>query len=188
MTSAISIEQDHHIFSLAKLMIRMNARACLIAQTLGISEPEARKWYRQIRGESSPSGQQPSDMRWYLKTSERRYSGAMLLSLYGICRQFMPAKWALVHAYKHYAVMTGGIDRGSEKSQVLPFSRANYLVQMFQDHSRLNAGGAINRHKTNVQLDIRRCRSCGTICLFDVNDANRVCPFCDDHKGHVSTA
>lgn len=185
MSSSISIEQNHYIFSLAKLMIRMNARACLVAQTLGVSEAEARKWYREIRGTSSPSGQQPSDLRWYLKTPDRRYYGALLLSLYSGARQTMASNWALVHAYKHFAMMTGGIDRGSEKSQVLPFSRANYLVQMFKDQSRLHAGGESNRHKTAVQLDMRKCRSCNTLCLFDINDANRVCPLCDDEKHHT---
>lgn len=47
-------EQNGALFELARLMINLNVRACVIAQTLGISETEARSWYRQIRGEKSP--------------------------------------------------------------------------------------------------------------------------------------
>jgi hypothetical protein len=174
-------EQNGALFELARLMINLNVRACVIAQTLGISETEARSWYRQIRGEKSPSGQQPSDMTWFLKTPERRYQSALLLSFYQLARPRMPARWAAVHAYKTFAEMVyGSSTLGAEQDYVLPFSRAHHLIQMWSDMRLVQATTA--RHKIAAPFTVGNCRTCNTMYLTDVNDANRQCPHCASAK------
>lgn len=91
-----------------RLMVKMQARACIVSRLTGISAAESRRIWHAENGRSSPSGQQPNDLRWFLKTSIRRSHAALILMLNHKAQRHLPAYAAFAHAYYHYARITSG--------------------------------------------------------------------------------
>ena len=90
-----------HNLEWAKIMAHLQARACVISRLTGMSASDSRKlWHAEI-GRSSPSGQQPNDADWFLKSGIRRTHSAMILQLYAISEKVLPAYAGFTHAYYH---------------------------------------------------------------------------------------
>jgi hypothetical protein len=172
------------VYPWARLMLRMYARACVISQLTGLSALDTRNLWRDVIGGSSPSGQQPNDLAWYLKTPQRRSHAALLLVLYDQSKQKLPGYAAYAHAFYHYARMTASPSeshmwlesgdpafRGSERDYVIPFSRGHFLVHMFTNE--LMMSGA-----RKCELIIQQCGKCGGLYLKHQNEAGRYCPTC----------
>ena len=170
--------------SWARFMSKMQARACIVSRVTGLSGTEARRIWKMIFGRSSPSGQQPTDFAWFLKTPERRSHAALLLMLYQQAQEGMPEYADFSHAYYHYGRMTGGnispqewqnddpAFRMSEKDYVIPFSRGHFLALTYTD----------DLDRTGVRkcpLQLRRCKSCGGIYLAHWDEAQNKCPVHD---------
>ncbi len=174
----------------ARLMAHLQARACIISRVTGMSAADSRRlWHNEI-GRSSPSGQQPNDFDWFLKSGTRRIHAAMILQLYAIAEKSLPSYAALTHAYYHYARMTAGMAdreswttdpafRRSEEDYVIPFSRAHFLSQIYTDDELENG-------KRKCPLQVRRCKSCGTLYLGHVEETSKKCPICSSKKNAIS--
>lgn len=180
------------IYEWITLMIKMQARACIISKIAGVTSPEARKIWREETGRSSPSGQQPTDSSWFLKTPIRRFHAALILQLYARSVKILPEYAAFAHCYYHYARITAGIYpkekwvdadpafREAEDDYVIPFSRAYFLVSTYTDDE---VSGV-----RCCELQVRKCRNCNSIFLSHVQEIQRKCPQCcakkpeDNHK------
>lgn len=173
----------------AEKMVRLCARACVITQLTGLPSSEVRALWQRIAGRSSPSGQQPNDLGWYLKTANRRYHSALIVQLFSRAKSTMPDFAALTHAYYHYARLTASLDRpnGSlwtpitgedpayrpnERDYEIPFSRAHYLCQSYTDEKLVNG-------RRMCELQIRRCAKCGGLYMSSDTEAGRYCPLCE---------
>lgn len=175
---------SQHVYPWARLMVQMCARACVISQITGLSQLDTRNLWREIAGDSSPSGQQPNDLMWYLKTPQRRSHAAMLVRLYGHARRSLPEYAAYAHAYYHYARITASpaqsylwaatgdpAFRTNERDYVLPFSRGHFLTQSYTD-DKLMSG------RRKCELEIRRCRKCQGQYMAHVSEGGVICPVC----------
>lgn len=171
-------------------MVKMQARACVISRLTGISAAESRRIWHAENGRSSPSGQQPNDLRWFLKTAIRRSHSALILMLYNRAQADLPAYAAFAHAYYHYARIAAGesnqeswVDddpafRSSEADYVIPFSRAHYLAVTYTDDTRLNGD-------RKCPLMLRKCKSCDATFLLDESETEKNCPACASVKNKV---
>lgn len=178
---------DASLQSWVLLMIKMQARACVISRITGISLADARKIWHAQNKRSSPSGQQPNDLSWFLKTTVRRYHSALLLSLYAQAKLKLPDYAAFAHAYYHYARITSGDPqrhydeatdpafRPTENDYAIPFSRAHYLITSYTDEV-----GLIGNRKCPLQL--RRCKCCDGVYLADESEVERTCTLCTNKK------
>lgn len=174
-----SKEEIGTVFAYAMLMIRMRARACAISQLTGLKSLEVRTLWREKMGESSPSGQQPNDIAWYVKTPQRRAHAALLYRLYAQCSPHFPRYAAYAHAYYHYARMTAPLAeyrtwsesgdpafRSNERDYVIPFSRGLFLCQILREDGKPS------------DLTIKRCRRCQGLYTALSTEAGNVCPTC----------
>jgi hypothetical protein len=165
-------------------MVRMHARACNISQATGVSTTLVRDLWRDVHARSSPSGQQPTDTAWFLKTAKRKMHSALLLLLYQKAVQTQPKKIAFASAYWHYASMTVtdsksamGPYRASEADYVVPYSRGSFLAGIYTE-------------KTDPQgrrfcpLHLKQCRTCQSIFLGESLKCEPKCPIC---SGEVDT-
>ncbi|ABM59466.1 FlhC family transcriptional regulator [Verminephrobacter eiseniae] len=177
---------DLQLYETAKVMAKMQARACVISRITGLSIADTRKIWHDEMGRSSPSGQQPNDDQWFLKSPLRRMHGALILQLYARAQKAMPPHAAFTHAYYHYARLTAGLAprstwqgdpafRQSEDDYVIPFLRAHFLTLLYTDET-LSDG----QRKCNLQT--RRCKSCGTLYLGHVEEVSSKCPICVAQK------
>ena len=183
--SVVSFEKER-TNNWAQFMARMQARACIISKITGISNADSRKIWKQVVGKGSPSGQQPADDNWFLKSPLRRTHSALILSLYAIAQKNMPQYAAFAHAYYHYARITAGIYenkfmtddpafRTNEDDYVIPFSRAYFLVLIYTDEE-------ISPGVRKCNLQVRRCRSCSSLYLSHVEEFGHKCPQCSSKK------
>lgn len=174
------------LYQCVQLLVKMNARACAITQLTGLPSLEVRDLWQSITGRSSPSGQQPNDLNWYLKTPTRRYHAALIVQLYVRALKTMPEYAALTHAYYHYARITGSMvnrsvwqERGdpafrnSEHDYELSFARAHYLCKSYSDE-------VLSTGQRKCMLKIKRCHKggCGGIYMSTENEAGKYCPLC----------
>lgn len=172
------------VYPWARMMVKLCARACVITQLTGLSQLDTRNLWREIAGDSSPSGQQPNDLNWYTKTPQRRAHAALLVRLYGQAARGMPEYAAYPHAFYHYARMTASpaesflwLDSGdpafrtSEKDYIIPFSRGYFLVQSYTEE-RFASG------RRKCELEIRRCRKCQGQYMAHINEGGVICPVC----------
>ena len=177
------IQSDLH--SQAKFMSKMQARACVISRITGLSGTEARRIWKKIFGRSSPSGQQPTDFAWFLKTPERRSHAGLLLMLYHRAQAgLLPENAQFPHAYYHYGRITGGsvapeswknkdpAFRSRENDYVIPFSRGHFLALTYTDE--IDRAGI-----RKCPLQLRRCKTCGGIYLGHWDEAQNKCPVHD---------
>ncbi len=180
MTSKVKLIES--VVPWARAMVLMRARACTIAEQLDMSKSDARRMWLEEHGKSSPSGLQPSDLSWYLKTPERRFQGAILLQIAHLSAQSLPLKVSFTHAYYHFARLTAGeykmgsqgddpAFRPTERDYTIPYSRGFYLYQIYSD-DKLNSG------QRKCSLIIRSCRVCKSKYLSSVDEANSKCPSC----------
>lgn len=165
----------------AEMMVGMGGRACIVAQLTSLSDSEVRGiWQRKV-GRSSPSGQQPNDPYWYLKSPIRRYHSALLVVLYSQCKH-MPSHAAFANAFYHYARVTAGpverekwehdpAFRASEKDYVIPFSRGHFLTSIYSDDTTDDG-------RRLCELQIRRCKKCQSLFMSHMLEAGHVCPNC----------
>lgn len=184
-----ALERARHTYPWGLALARMQARACTISQLIGSTESEARALYKEANGRSSPSGQQPVDILWYVQTPERRFQSALLLLLYERASQSYPPGLALAHAYFHFSSMTaaewgdgfGTAFRDTERDYTLSFARANYLANIYTDQKDLHGA-------RRSQLQLIRCRLCSSIFLAEAHETDHRCPLCvKPKKQHVST-
>lgn len=166
----------------AEMMVGMGGRACVVAQLTSLPDSEVRSiWQRKI-GRSSPSGQQPNDPGWYLKSPLRRYHSALLVVLYSQCVKQLPAHAAFGNAFYHYARVTAGLTdrdrwegdpafRASEKDYVIPFSRGHFLTSFYSDETTDDG-------RRLCELQIRRCKKCQALYMAHSLEAGSVCPSC----------
>ncbi len=185
MTAFTPPSADAGIPSWVSLMVKMQARACVISRITGISLADARRIWHAQNKRSSPSGQQPNDLSWFLKTAVRRYHSALLLMLHTQSKSRLPDYAAFAHAYYHYARIAygelddaTGIDpafRPTENDYTIPFSRAHYLVTSYTDEV-----GLVGNRKCPLQL--RRCKCCDGVYLADESEVERTCPICSSKK------
>ncbi|WP_234265101.1 FlhC family transcriptional regulator [Hydrogenophaga sp. NFH-34] len=174
------------MYQCVRLMVQMNARACVITQLTGLPSLEVRDLWQQIAGRSSPSGQQPNDLNWYLKTPTRRYHSALIVQLYVRALRTMPEYAALTHAYYHYGRITGSMvsrgvwqERGdpafraSEKDYEISFARAHFICKSYSDE-------LLSTGQRKCTLKIKRCQKgeCGGMYMSTENEAGRYCPLC----------
>ena len=169
------------LHSLANFMSKMQARACIISRVTGLSTTETRRIWKRIAGYSSPSGQQPTDLSWFLKTPERRSHSALILLLYRQAQRTMPEYADFSHAYYHYGRITGGqikpeiwqhkdpAFRSREQDYVIPFSRGYFLAQTYTDDLRRDG-------TRKCPLQLRRCKVCGGIYLAHWEEVQNKCP------------
>lgn len=175
----------------ARTMVRLQARACVITKLTGLPSPRVRDMWQEINGHSSPSGQQPNDLLWYLKTPTRRYHSALLVQLYVKSLASLPVYEALTHAYYHYARLTSTklkpevwmfgeqpdpAFRKSERDYEISFARAHYLCQIYNDE--VMADGKTRK----CSLRIKRCTCCTGLFMGHVDEAARYCPLCINEK------
>lgn len=184
---------ENTIYAWVSLMTKMQARACVISRITGISSAEARRIWHAENKRSSPSGQQPNDLNWFLKTSARRSHSAILLCFYWRAKQTLPEYAAFAHAYYHYARLTAGdtdpkgwVDadpafRSSEGDYLIPFSRGHYLATVYTDETRLNGD-------RKCPLRLRRCKICEGIYLSEESETSRICPVCSENKAKKTKA
>lgn len=166
-----------------KMMVKMQARACVISRLTGMPAAESRRIWHAENSRSSPSGQQPNDLQWFLKTAIRRSHSALILTLNAEAQRTMPAYAAFAHAYYHYARITSGTSnkenwvgedpayRKSESDYVIPFSRAHYLSEVYTDDTRLNG-------ERKCPLMLRRCKACEGVYLSHESETEKNCPNC----------
>lgn len=171
----------------ANAMVRMGARACVVSQLTGLPAPTTRKLWIELTGDSSPSGQQPNDLMWYVRNDTRRFHSALIVMLFNRARRSLPEHAALTHAYYHYAQLTGAREhasgwtpsrsessafRPSERDYEIPFSRAHYLVKVYTDEMLSGA-------RRKCPLVIRRCVKCGAPFMsHDTEAGPHRCPLC----------
>lgn len=173
-----------HVYPWAIMMVRLGARACVVSQITGLSQLDARTIWREVMGDSSPSGQQPNDLMWYVKTPQRRSHAALLVRLYDHASRTLPEYAAYAHAFYHYARVTASPSqsdswrssgdpafRASERDYVIPFSRGYFLCQSYTDDTLM--GG-----RRKCELVIRRCRKCQGQYMAHAGEASQVCPNC----------
>lgn len=175
------------VYSWARLMVKMRARACIVSKITGLSPADARRLWRDEFGNvSSPSGQNPNDDGWFLKTTARRMHGALILVLLAQARKTLPPYAAFAHAYYHYTRITAGTaDRESwetdpafrrcEGDYEIPFGRAHFLSLIYTDDKLV--GGA-----RKCKLHAKRCKACEAIYLGHIEEIGRKCPICAAKK------
>lgn len=173
---------ERNVYEWAEMMVAMGGRSCVVAQLTKLSDAEVRGIYQRVLGRSSPSGQQPTDLNWYLRSPIRRLHSALLVVLYAQCKH-MPPYAAFANAYYHYARTTAAsverqkwtrdpAFRTSEKDYVIPFSRGYFLVSMYSDET--DAYG-----KRLCELQMRRCKKCGGLYMSHITEASTLCPVCE---------
>jgi len=181
-----SKEETRQIVHYAELMVKMRARACVISELTGLPSLEVRDLWQRVAGRSSPSGQQPNDLAWYLKSSRRRFHSALIVQLYHQALQDLPAYAAMTNAYYHYGQITAasaprsswidGADpsfRGEERDYEVPFSRANYLCKAYTNDKLANG-------RRKCPLVIKSCRnpSCQALFMSSEDEVREHCTVC----------
>lgn len=171
-----------------RAMARMRARAGSIAQEVGVSIAEARRIYKEEIGKSSPSGQNPGSIDWYLKTTHRKFQSALLLQLYAITTAKMDSRFAFANAYYHFSRMMAYEWKGpstrdpamrdDEDDYSFPYQRGQFLVNYYSDNVGLNG-------RRVCDLALRRCNTCRSIFLTRTDDLENNCPVCLE-KSHKS--
>lgn len=172
------------VYPWAGLMVRMRARACVISQITGLSSTDTRNLWRDIAGSSSPSGQQPNDLMWYLRTPQNRSHAALLVRMYNTSARVLPAYAAYAHAFYHYGRISASPEqrlswmrsgdpafRESERDYVIPFSRGYFLAMSYTDEKLHNG-------RRKCELEVRRCRKCQGQYMAHVSEAGHICPVC----------
>lgn len=176
-------QQKPNIPDWAELMVSMGGRACIVAQLTGLSDSEVRTMWQRLAGRSSPSGQQPNDPNWYLKSPIRRYHSALLVILYSQCSKQLPSFAAFANAYYHYARITAGTVepmkwvhdpaiRTSERDYIIPFSRGHFLTSIYRDDMS-------DEGRRQCELVMKRCRKCQGIYMSHVFETGHLCPLCE---------
>ena len=176
-----SINKLESLVPWARSMAKMRARACTISAQLGISRAVAKRIWTEENGGSSPSGLQPSHANWYLKTPERRYQSALLISMNQLALQQYPASIAFSYAYYHFSRITAWEwkDRGEsdpafrscEEDYTIPYARGLNLVKLYHDDLYPD-------HTRKCELIMRACRSCRGNYLSHKDEAGGKCPLC----------
>lgn len=177
-------EENRGILFYAEKMVRMRARACAISRATGLPPSEVRALWRKITNQSSPSGQQPSDLAWYLRNTRTRTHSALIVQLYQLALKNLPSYAAITVAYYHYCHLSApSADpmswiasgdpafRDSEESYAIPFSRAQYLCQIYTDDEMADG-------KRKCSLKIRRCKKCGCLYMSDMDEHRDHCTAC----------
>lgn len=177
-----TLSRNEDLFPWARLMIRMLARASTVTRQLGLSKAEAGKLWRETHGRSSPSGQTPSDMNWFLKTPERRFDAAFMLLAYHTSLATIPAEKAFAQTYYYYARMTAagwkdqtdcdGAFREKEEDYTIPYSRGDYLVRTYTDTRGIDG-------LRLCPLLLKACRICNTKYLSHVDEHGSKCQICE---------
>ncbi len=167
-----------------RAMSRMRARAGSIAKEMGIPISEARRIYKLEMGKSSPSGQNPGSVDWYLKTPMRRFQSALLLQLYGITSAKLDPRIAFADAFYHFSRMQGAewrevvgdpAMRESEDDYSFPYQRGQHLVNIYND-DRDHQGRPL------CELVVRCCTSCRSAFLARRTETDSSCPVCSAAK------
>jgi hypothetical protein len=162
-----------------KAMVSMRARQGSIKHITGASAFTIKEQWMAIHGRPSPSGQNPSDMEWFLKTANLRYQAAFFLMLFQAAKIGHAKQTAIAAAYFHFAHVTSGewgrksntpAYRSDESDYTLPFARAHYLASIFTDAKS-------PRGERLCFLEIKKCRRCGGKYLAH-KDERSVCPPC----------
>ena len=179
------------LYQWVSAMILMRARACVITQLTGISNLEARTMYKNITGKSSPPGQLPTNIDWFLENTNRRSHSALLLGLYADSVKVMEPYSAYTHAFYHYARITGPFSdrrswkfsndpayRDSEDDYVIPFTRGHLLITSYFN----SAPGA-----RKCEIVRKRCRRCWGQFIGHQLELSNVCQICSRQKTAVVT-
>jgi hypothetical protein len=162
-----------------KAMVLLRARQGAIKHITGASSASVKEQWLSIHGRPSPSGQNPSDMEWFLRTANLRYQSALFLMLFHVAKLGHSKQTAIAAAYFHFAHMTSGewarksltpAYRAEESDYTLPFARAHYLASIFTD-AKDPSGGRL------CFLEIKKCRRCAGKFLAH-KDERSVCPLC----------
>jgi hypothetical protein len=186
-------EEAEFLYPWLRHMARMHARACTISQVTGVSTMVVRNLWRDVNKVSPPSGQQPTDTGWYLRSAKRKMHSALLLLLYQQALKTSPKKVAFAQAYFHYASMTVsdasektktessdfrriGAYRANEADYEIPYSRGAFLCGYYSDQ----IGGDGKRRLCDLQL--KQCRSCQSIFLGASFKCEPKCPICESTK------
>ena len=173
------------LFPWARTMAKLRARACTITSLLRLTPSDSRKIWQDEHGRSSPSGQQPNDPDWYLKTANRRFQAAHLLILFHQAQKVYERNIAYTHAYYHFASTTAGewkdktdangAYRDCEGDYGIPYGRGLYLTNIYTD-------AVNNSGKRRCELILRKCKSCKGIYLSHINELGGKCPICSREK------
>lgn len=174
---------ERNIYEWAEMMILMGGRSCVVAKLTKLSDAEVRSMYQRLLGRPSPSGQQPTDIKWYLRSPLLRLHSGLLVTIYSQCAASLPPHAAFANAFYHYARATAATCdrqawdddpafRTSEKDYVIPFSRGYFLTSYYTD--------ALDRHGSRLcELQMRRCKRCQAIFMTHISEASCLCPNCE---------
>lgn len=142
----------------AELMIQLGARATTIASSLQIPREAARKLYKKLTNDSSPSGMNPTDHKYYFTPSRRIHSSLFLSFYIHACKSYSEIE-AMIIAYHRYTLST---------DTPLTYDRAWYLTRYLSQNWHL-----ISRLK---------CNSCNSMYIVEQIEAIRSkfqCPVCN---------
>lgn len=174
------MKHEPGMVSWVKSMAQMRARAGTIAQQCNIPIGVARRLYKEAVGQSSPSGQNPASLDWYLKTPLRRYQSATLLQMYGVTRAKMDPRFAYPSAFYHFSRLMGSEVKGRSSDPAIrdddddysfPYQRGQFLVSIYCDNK-----DSLGRYICDVGL--KRCNACMTVFLGLRADVEPNCPLC----------
>ena len=161
-----------------RMMVKMRGRQLPITHLTGVTSSVVKEVWQIENKRSSPSGQTPSDLEWYLRTPTLRYQSAMLLILFHSAQKSFPKEVAFAHAFYHFSSLTGGewsgdhgAFRSSDDDYTIPFSRAHFLIKTYND----DIDYMTQRRK--CPLKIKVCRCCSGRYLAREEEQNK-CPLC----------
>jgi hypothetical protein len=160
-------------------MVRMRGRQRPISHLTGVTSTVVKQIWQKENQRSSPSGQTPSDIEWYIRTPTLRFQSAMLLNFYHLAESQFPKEIAFAYAYFHFASLTGGewqgdhgAYRSSDEDYTITFSRALFLTQHYTDAVYFKS------RRRLFPLAIKTCRCCKSNYLAREEEQSK-CPMCD---------
>lgn len=171
-------ERAEELLPWVRTMVRMRGRQRLISKLTGVTPTVVKSIWMREHHRSSPSGQTPSDLDWYVRTPTLRFQSAMLLNFFHTVQPHFPKEIAFAHAYYHFATLTGGewdgehgAYRREDSDYTIPFPRALFLVKSYTDEVDLTTKRRL------FPLAIKTCRCCLANFLAREEEQSK-CPIC----------
>ena len=140
----------------AARLIELGARAGLVQQLTGLEKAKVNRFYYQIMGRPSPSGQTPFSDAWYLKDRRRLLDVSVVWGLYQqLAQESQDTARVLIDVYEGYLAIVN--------EPLLNLTRTFLVPQL-------------------VRMGIwqeRHCRHCQAPYLTPVESLDSTCPGCE---------
>jgi len=169
----------------ARAMIGMHSRACVIAHDTGLNPSLVKEEWHLHHGKNSPSGKQPDNLEWLIKTPTLQFQAAWLVLLYQeSIKEHSKKSIAFANAYYHFSQMTAGewdsrrsgAFRDTEDNYTIPYLRGYLIASRYTDATYPDG-------RRICPLILKKCRSCSGIFMCIDTNPTKKCPTCS-YTGH----